>query len=102
MPRPLLLLTLAGSACAAAAVAVWLALRPCTPPPPFPVRFVDVTDAAGIRFRHVNGMAGRKLLPETMGSGVAVLDFDRDGRRDLFFVNSRPWAGPTGEALAGL
>jgi hypothetical protein len=37
-----------------------------------PIRFTDVTDAAGIRFTHTNGAAGRKLLPETMGSGVAV------------------------------
>jgi enediyne biosynthesis protein E4 len=54
---------------------------------------VDVTERAGIRFRHVNGATGQKLLPETMGSGVAVLDFDRDGKPDLFFVNSRPWPG---------
>src|SRR5262245_1771993 len=39
------------------------------------VLFTDVTEAAGIRFTHVNGAAGQKLLPETMGSGVAVLDF---------------------------
>jgi hypothetical protein len=57
------------------------------------VRFTDVTDQAGIRFRHVNGAAGRKLLPETMGPGVAVLDFDRDGWPDLVFVNSCPWPG---------
>ena len=43
------------------------------PPVPLPeVRFTDVTDKAGLRFTHVNGAAGRKLLPETMGSGVAV------------------------------
>lgn len=82
----------------AAIAGVWLALRPTPsspePEPPFPIRFVDVTEQAGIRFRHTNGATGRKLLPETMGSGVAVLDFDRDGRPDLFFVNSRPWPGP--------
>src|SRR5437763_4947999 len=42
------------------------------------VRFTDITQQAGIRFRHVNGAFGQKLLPETMGSGVAFLDFDRD------------------------
>ena len=56
-------------------------------------RFADITASAGIRFRHFNGADGRKLLPETMGSGVAVLDYDRDGRPDLFFVNSCPWPG---------
>src|SRR5262249_36338787 len=43
------------------------------------VRFTDVTSQAGIKFRHENGLSGKKLLPETMGGGVAVLDFDRDG-----------------------
>jgi hypothetical protein len=57
------------------------------------VRFTDVTEAAGIRFRHTNGASGHKLLPETMGSGVAVLDYDGDGRPDLLFVNSCPWPG---------
>jgi hypothetical protein len=67
-------------------------------PPPqtgIEARFVDVTDRAGIQFRHVSGATGRKLLPETMGSGVAVLDFDRDGKPDLLFINSRPWPGAT-------
>ncbi|MBY0514199.1 MAG: CRTAC1 family protein [Gemmataceae bacterium] len=61
-----------------------------------PVRFTDVTAAAGLHFRHVNGATGRKLLPETMGSGVAVLDYDGDGRPDLFFVNGRAWPGEQG------
>jgi hypothetical protein len=60
---------------------------------PPPIHFTDVTASAGIRFRHVSGATPQKLLPETMGSGVAVLDFDRDGRPDLFFVNSRQWPG---------
>ena len=56
-------------------------------------RFTDITASAGIHFRHFNGADGKKLLPETMGSGVAVLDYDRDGHPDLFFVNSCPWPG---------
>jgi hypothetical protein len=55
------------------------------------VKFVDVTKDAGITFVHQNGARGQKLLPETMGSGVAVLDYDGDGRPDLFFVNSCAW-----------
>src|SRR5205085_948320 len=35
----------------------------------------------------------KKLLPETMGAGVAFLDYDNDGRPDLLFVNSCPWPG---------
>src|SRR5438128_2198768 len=57
------------------------------------VRFTDITDKAGIRFRHTNGSFGRKLLPETMGSGVAFLDYDGDGRQDILFVNSCYWPG---------
>src|SRR4051812_30261071 len=68
------------------------------------VTFLDRTAQSGVRFLHVNGAAGKKLLPETMGSGVAVLDFDKDGRPDLLFVNSRQWPGQEipGEALPTL
>ncbi len=55
------------------------------------IRFTDVTAQAGIRFRHNSGAFGLKLMPETMGSGVAFLDFDGDGYQDLFFVNCRYW-----------
>lgn len=53
--------------------------------------FTDITKAAGITFRHENGAAGEKLLPETMGGGVAFLDYDSDGDQDLLFVNSCRW-----------
>ena len=56
-------------------------------------RFTDITAAAGIHFVQHNGATGEKLLPETMGGGVAVFDFDNDQHPDLLFVNSRPWPG---------
>jgi len=62
------------------------------------VTFTDVTAAAGIRFQHTSGAFGKKYLPETMGSGVAVLDADGDGRQDLFFVNAMKWPGRPGPA----
>ncbi|MHC4958736.1 MAG: CRTAC1 family protein [Planctomycetota bacterium] len=58
------------------------------------VAYVDVTAPAGIDFVHENGAKGDKWLPETMGSGVAMLDYDGDGDTDLLFVQSRKWEGP--------
>ncbi|MCB9463943.1 MAG: CRTAC1 family protein [Candidatus Eisenbacteria bacterium] len=53
--------------------------------------FVDVTKQMGITFVHENGAVGDKLLPESMGGGVAFFDFDSDGDPDLLFVNGTPW-----------
>jgi enediyne biosynthesis protein E4 len=64
---------------------------PLSSPPPPKIVFTDVTRQAGISFVHHSGAFGRKYLPETMGSGVAFLDYDGDGRQDLFFVNSTDW-----------
>ena len=62
-----------------------------------PIRFVDVTAEAGIHFHHNSGAFGKKYLPETMGSGVCVLDYDHDGWQDIFFVNSMDWPGHGGK-----
>jgi enediyne biosynthesis protein E4 len=85
-----------------------LALAACGKPAPTPVsptpapeptkvassiRFEDVTKSSGVAFVHVNGAAGKKWMPETMGSGVAAFDADGDGRVDLLFVNGRWWPG---------
>ena len=61
-------------------------------------RFTDITASAGVGFVHANGAYGEKLLPETMGGGVAFLDFDDDADQDLLFVNSSfwPWQKPEG------
>jgi len=50
-------------------------------------RFVDVTGAAGISFRHSNGSTGQRKYPEIMGAGVGLLDYDGDGFLDIYFVN---------------
>lgn len=50
------------------------------------VRFVEVSEQAGLDFTHVNGMIGNHWLVEITGAGVAILDFDGDGRMDIWIV----------------
>lgn len=62
------------------------------PNPIAPVaHFTDVTAESGVNFVHEAGNNGEQLAPTTLGSGVAVLDYDGDGAPDLFFVNGAPW-----------
>ena len=56
-------------------------------------RLTDVTAQSGIRFRHNNGAYGGKLLPETLGSGCALLDYDGDGWQDILLLNGTEWPG---------
>ncbi len=93
--------------------AVWIALRPPKVAGPVKVTqlkapetpntnvlaqipkatFTDVTASAGIGFRHETGAYGDKLLPETMGSGVAFADLDGDTAPELLFINGTHWPG---------
>jgi hypothetical protein len=57
------------------------------------VTFRDVTQQAGIHFVHNNGAFGKKFLPETLGPGVAFIDYDNDGWPDIFLVNGMDWPG---------
>ena len=56
-------------------------------------RFVDVTSRTGLRFQHNSGAFGGKRLPETLGSGCAFLDYDRDGWQDILLINGMDWPG---------
>jgi enediyne biosynthesis protein E4 len=58
------------------------------------VRFEEGARAAGLTFRHQASKTSQKYLPETMGAGVAVLDYDGDGRLDVFLVNGAALADP--------
>jgi len=67
------------------------------PSPPAAVQptFADVTSPVGLHFQNVASHTSRKYLIETMGSGVALFDYDNDGRLDIFIVNGAPLADPT-------
>lgn len=58
-----------------------------------PIVFADITEEAGIDFAHVTGAFGEKWMPETIGSGGGFLDYDSDGKVDIFLVNSAYWPG---------
>src|ERR1700726_2454615 len=57
--------------------------------------FTDVTSALGINFEYAASHTSRKYLIETMGSGVALFDYDNDGRLDIFVVNGAQLSDPT-------
>jgi hypothetical protein len=69
------------------------AQRAPAPAPTPSLRFVDVTSKAGVSFRHNSGAYGGTLLPETLGSGCAFLDYDGDGWQDILLVNGCDWPG---------
>jgi hypothetical protein len=82
---------------------------PPAPPDPAPVRpsgpiqFTDVTEQAGIHFKHNSGAFGKKYLPETMGNGACFLDYDNDGWQDILLINSMDWPGhKTGKSVPAL
>lgn len=56
------------------------------------IPMIDITKEAGITFVHENGAAGEKLLPETMGGGCALFDYDQDGDADILLVGSKKWS----------
>ena len=61
--------------------------------------FTDITQSSGIDFEHENGARGDRYLPETMGGGVAVFDFDLDGDLDILFVNSKEWPSESASSV---
>ena len=70
--------------------------RPVTTAPrfPSPVTFTDITNQTGINFKHEASPTTQKYLLETMGAGVGLLDYDNDGRLDVFFTNGAQLLDP--------
>ena len=69
------------------------------PPPPAPqaqspVTFTDITNLAGINFKRAPSFTSVKYLLEAVGGGVAMFDYDNDGRMDLFFTNGAALKDP--------
>ena len=71
-------------------IGLWLALL---------MGFRDIATEAGIRWRHFNGMSADRYLVESTTGGVAVFDFDSDGRMDLLFVTGGET--PRGKSTTG-
>jgi hypothetical protein len=57
------------------------------------ISWTDMTASLPGKFSHVSGAMGAKLLPETMGAGVVVLDANSDGQQDILLLDSCPWPG---------
>ncbi|MGO9862108.1 MAG: CRTAC1 family protein [Terriglobales bacterium] len=93
MNRRAFLQGMAGMAGLAAMPGLRLDAFAASAPPNLGFQFVDVTAQAGIHFHHNNGAFGGKLLPETLGSGCAFLDYDGDGWQDILLVNGSNWPG---------
>ena len=70
-------------------------------PPGVDIKFVEVTQQAGIHFQHYDCRTSKEYIMETMGSGLGWLDYDQDGLMDLFLVQSSSSA-PEGEVVSGL
>src|SRR5947209_1182090 len=70
--------------------------RPTNPAPQFPspITFTDITSRTGINFKHNASPTPSKYLLETMGAGVALIDYDNDGRLDVFLTNGAQVSDP--------
>ena len=86
-------------ACLAALVGLVSTCVSCRPRPSQPVsasapiRLHEVTGETGISFRHTDGSSGRRYVFEPMSAGLALFDYNGDGRIDVYFLNGAPLPG---------
>ena len=107
--KQLLILALFGAACEQAPQKAPAPAADYAKPPPAdytgqsqgkalpPIQFSEIAAAAGLDFNHQNGASGDKWMPETMGSGCALFDYDGDGDLDALLVNSSYWPAKGGD-----
>jgi len=60
-----------------------------------PIQLTDVTRETGITFKHTDGSSGQHYIVEAMSAGVALFDYNGDGKVDIYFVNGAPLKGTT-------
>jgi hypothetical protein len=72
------------------------------PDAPSAVQFAEATSSSGIKFVHNSGRAGKKFLPETMGSGGAFVDLNGDGWLDIVLINGKDWAPKGRRSLSAI
>src|SRR6266436_7584736 len=92
---------LVGIAILACAIFIYADTKPQATPASL-VQLTDITSAAGILFTHNSGRAGKKFLPETLGSGCAFFDADGDGWPDILLLNSKDWTPRGRKSLSAL
>ena len=64
-----------------------------------PVVFQDVSRQAGLTtWRYAGGTAAKEYIVESLGGGVALLDYDNDGWLDIYLVNGMTYDAMSGKA----
>jgi len=80
-------------------IAIWCLARGVPSFASEPIQLRDVTAETGITFVHTDGSSGNRYIVETVASGLALFDYDNDGRIDIYFLNGAPLRGTKTETV---